>query len=126
MLKWVLPEPLSSEAAALRYTALLAPDLCFIECANALWRQVRHDGLTLEEAERLLVILRGLGVETVRSEALLPAALRLAVELGHPIYDCLYLSLALERGCDVMTADRRFHQAAGRTAYSRRVRLLGA
>ena len=34
-------------------------------------------------------------------------ALRLALLLAHPIYDCLYLALALERREPLATADRR-------------------
>ena len=35
-------------------------------------------------------------------------ALRLALLLDHPIYDCLYLALALQTHPPLVTADRRF------------------
>jgi predicted nucleic acid-binding protein len=36
------------------------------------------------------------------------AALAIARDLVHPIYDCCYLALALEESLVVVTADRRF------------------
>ena len=42
----------------------------------------------------------------------LERALSLAVEIGHPIYDCVYLALALHHETHVVTADRRFAAAA--------------
>jgi predicted nucleic acid-binding protein len=40
-------------------------------------------------------------------------ALRLALLLAHPIYDCLYLALALQTHTPLVTADRRFVAAIG-------------
>lgn len=42
-----------------------------------------------------------------------PRALRLARLPDHPVHDCVYLSLAVELGAPVVTADRRFVAAAG-------------
>jgi predicted nucleic acid-binding protein len=38
---------------------------------------------------------------------LLAAAVEVGVDLGHPVYDCLYLALARELGTQVVTDDRR-------------------
>ena len=35
--------------------------------------------------------------------------MRLAVDLGHPAYDCYYLALAMQGQYPVVTADARFH-----------------
>jgi predicted nucleic acid-binding protein len=35
-------------------------------------------------------------------------ATNLAIDLGHPLKDCIYLALAMELGCDLVTADARF------------------
>ena len=40
----------------------------------------------------------------------------LAVELSHPVYDCVYLALALQRGMQVVSADRRFVNVVRRHA----------
>jgi predicted nucleic acid-binding protein len=36
---------------------------------------------------------------------LLERAMRLAIALEHPAYDCMYLALAGAQGCDFVTAD---------------------
>jgi predicted nucleic acid-binding protein len=41
---------------------------------------------------------------------LMAAAARLAADLDHPVYDCLYLALALQEQRPVITADRRFYE----------------
>lgn len=40
---------------------------------------------------------------------LMAAAARLANDLDHPVYDCMYLALALQEQRPVITADRRFY-----------------
>ena len=40
-------------------------------------------------------------------------ALALAIELGHPAYDCAYLALALQRRSRLVTADRRLLARVG-------------
>jgi predicted nucleic acid-binding protein len=42
----------------------------------------------------------------------LPAAARLALELAHPIYDCLYLALAKRQNVPLVTADLAFVERA--------------
>jgi len=51
-------------------------------------------------------------------------ALTLARELRHPVYDCFYLALAIERDLSVVTADARFVHAAAQTVHAGRVRPL--
>jgi predicted nucleic acid-binding protein len=41
------------------------------------------------------------------------AATRLAIDLDHPAYDCLYLALAIARDCPFVTADERFLRKLG-------------
>lgn len=35
------------------------------------------------------------------------SAARLAVRLGHPAYDCMYIATAMRLQCPLVTADRR-------------------
>jgi predicted nucleic acid-binding protein len=37
------------------------------------------------------------------------SAVRLAIDLGHPAYDCFYLALAVQEQYPLITADRRFY-----------------
>ncbi len=124
-LKWVLDEPQSDLAADLLSQDLIAPSLWLIEAANALWRRAQQSQLTATEVtERLVELLNAPVTSTAVDEDLLSAA-ELALELGRPIYDCLYLAMAIREGAIVVTADRRFHDAVERSpARAGLVRLL--
>ncbi len=51
----------------------------------------------------------GVAIETSSHERLLPAASRLAMDLGCTPYDRLYVGLALEAQALLVTDDRRLH-----------------
>jgi predicted nucleic acid-binding protein len=53
-------------------------------------------------------------------------AFRLAREMKHAVYDCIYLALAVHHDTHVITADRRFAEVAARSGFAERVRLLAA
>ena len=123
-LKWVLSEPGTEAAVALRTEELIAPALWLVEATNALWRGVELGELTFAEAAEFLDQLIKAPVASLPMEPQLQAALALAVELHHPIYDCIYLALAVQQDSHVVTADHRFAAAADRGGFSDRVRLL--
>ena len=126
-LKWVLYEPGREAADALRDEVLMAPAFWLTEAANALWWRVQQGQLERSLACTLLSELATAPVESVPADLDLANALQLACELRHPVYDCLYLALAIRRDTVVVTADRRFHaavQGAGRLA--QHLRLLTA
>lgn len=107
-LQWVLNEPESAWARALPGTlALVAPTLIWTECANGLWRIARAAPAT--DASRAFAVVSTVPLEVVEPGLPLQArALRLGRDLDHPVYDCLYLALALDRGAALATVDRRF------------------
>jgi len=123
-LKWVFDEPDSEAAVALRNDELIAPALWLAEAANALWRRAQRGEITAEEAGKWFSDLRKAPVASLPIEPHLEQALKLAIEIGHPIYDCLYLALALRHQTHVVTADRRFAAAANLPHLSGTVRLL--
>ncbi len=124
-LKWVLDEPGGAEAEALLDEALIAPGLWLIEAANALWKRAGRGEISLDEAAERLQALLNAPVATPRAEDDLASALSLASQLAHPVYDCLYLALAIREDTQVVTADTRFFAVAERHAVSRgRVRLI--
>lgn len=125
-LKWVFDEPDSEAALALREHELLAPNFWLAEAANALWRRERMGQLTSEEARALLTDLSNSPLASFPIEPLLEQALTLAMQLRHPIYNCLYLALALHLDTHVLTADRRFAAVGDGPVLARRVRLLSA
>ena len=124
--KWVVSESGSTEAAALLDQGRLgAPTLWLSEASNALWAKVMRHQLTPEEARGQAAELADAPVVPIALPGLLPLAMRLALELEHPIYDCFYLSAAIQRDIHVVTADRRFFEkATGQPALADRVKLL--
>jgi predicted nucleic acid-binding protein len=93
-------------------TMLVAPDIMPIEAANAWWNKVRRGDMTAPDAEQAVANLLRLDVELVATLSLLARAMRLAIELRHPVYDCLYLALTTTRGAKLATADERLRRAA--------------
>lgn len=125
-LKWVIREPDSAAAErVLERFRLAAPELLAVECANALWLQVRRRLMSPAEARAALADLLAVDVDYEPDHGLAASALSLAGDLDHPAYDCLYLALALERGALLVTADRRFASAVrAHPFHADRVRLL--
>jgi predicted nucleic acid-binding protein len=105
-IKWVIDEPGTHQALSLRCNRLYAPDLLVAECANVLWKKVQRNELTAPEALIAARLLQRADLELMPMRALLEPATRLAIELGHPAYDCIYLALAESMTCDLVTADR--------------------
>ena len=112
--KWVVEEDGTPEALALRQRAkLIAPDLLVAECANILWKKVQRNELSKEEALLAARLLQGAEIELLPTRSLLEAAMRIAIDLDHPAYDCLYLALAIENDCPFATADERLLRKLG-------------
>ena len=111
-LKWFLPEPHSECALRLRRGyRLVCPDLLFTEVANGLWRCVRRDQLTQDEASQMLRALVRANWRVAPSRPLVKPALDLAVQTGRTVYDCLYLALAVREKTVMVTADERLCNA---------------
>jgi predicted nucleic acid-binding protein len=122
--KWVLDEPGSEAAATLREQELIAPALWLAEAANALWRHAQTGEITGNEAVELFTELLQAPVATLPIEPHLEPALKLATEIRHPVYDCIYLALALHHQTYVVTADRRLASVANTPQLAGSVRLL--
>ena len=125
-LKWVLDEPGREAADALLEEELIAPALWLLEAANALWRRTHRGEISAEEGKERLTELFNAPVTTATIEDDLLAAADLANVLGHPVYDCLYLAMAIRESTYVVTADSRFHAVVDQSPTLKgAVRLLG-
>jgi predicted nucleic acid-binding protein len=108
-IKWVVEEDGTPQALAVRAQGrLLAPDLLVAECANVLWRKVSRGELSREQALLAARLLEASDIDLRPTRTLLATAARLAIDLDHPAYDCLYLALAIANDCRLVTADERF------------------
>jgi len=119
--KWFLPEADSDRAAAmLQGERIGAPELVRVEVASAITRRVRLGELSGPFAvaacaawDQALVS----GVVTLSpNEVDLSRAVELAIELEHPLQDCLYLAAAVRQHASLVTGDIRFLEKA-RTVY---------
>lgn len=106
-IKWVVQEPGTEHALALRKARLAAPDLFIPECANILWKKQKLGQITPGEASMATRLLERSGVDLISTGAQLFHATALAIELDHPAYDCFYVLLARDRKCAFATADDR-------------------
>lgn len=125
--KWFLPESHSEDALRL-FTGrrlLIAPDLLIAEFGNILWKHVRCKSVSADEAAQIIEDLRQLPVQIVSTGPLISAALQLAILTNRTVYDCLYLALAVDLECQLVTADERFANGVKSTPYARRVRWIG-
>ncbi len=99
------------------------PQLLSIEVANALWKYARAGLVSTLDTKRAWSKFETLPFRFAEDRDLAPQALILAEELAHPVYDCIYLALALARGTRVVTRDKRF-AAATRASYAKQVELI--
>jgi predicted nucleic acid-binding protein len=94
--------------------ALFAPDLMAVEVANAWSKKMRRSEMHLTDVEQAVTHLLSLGIAWSPSATLVRPATRMAADLGHPVYDCLYLAPAAARSVPLATADDRLRSAARR------------
>ncbi len=126
-LKWFVTEPGSDLAIALLQSQpLAAPDFLLIELRAALWTRVRRNLSSLEDIRRAENEMAGIGIPLRPSSDFVRNAFDIALQLSHPIYDCLYLATALGINDLLVTADQRFLQVASASRYSGQVVALSS
>ncbi len=107
---------------------LVAPSLIQIEVTAGLVKRARRRLWTDQESRvqvaSWLRLLASRSLLLTADEDDLPAAAELALELSHPVQDCLYLAVAVRLGVLLVTADRRFADRA--VSRHPNVQLLGA
>jgi len=108
-LKWFFREEGSDRAAALfdSTETLIAPDLLLAEVCNGGWKAVRSGTALPVQVEIAAARLPLALDELVSGAGLCSEAVAAALELDHPVYDCMYLALARQRQARLVTADRR-------------------
>ena len=116
--RWVFREPDRQHALELRErwvegtVELIAPRLLVAEIASALCKRVRRKHLSAEEAAKAFSLLLENSPRLFDDDV--PVALTLALRHQMSLWDAVYLALAVERRCDLITADRRLYDAASR------------
>ena len=108
--KWFVSEEHSDVAALLldENFDLAVPRLFFSEFGNILWKKFSRGELSHGEVIDAARGLQSAMLTPMDDEWLLDAAIALACELKHPVYDCLYLALADSLETAMVTADQKF------------------
>jgi predicted nucleic acid-binding protein len=129
--KWYVIEPFTDLAIAFyaeNQGALIAPDIFTVEVVAALVRRANIEKSFQPDSQKsignFLQLLES-GLVQARPISLKQAATAagLAINIGHPLKDCIYLMLAMEMGCELVTCDARFSEKA--KGVWDRVRVLG-
>lgn len=114
VVKLLADEP-GSAAARRLYTEtgdVLVADWTALEVASALWKRFARGQTTAASVMESLDILDRMALRVRPAAELLHEAAALALALHHPVYDCVYLALALSERASVATADARLAVAA--------------
>lgn len=124
--KWFVPEVDDDKALALlnEDQALWAPDLVLTEVANGLWVRLRSLINGQEVAAAATKRLPRMFDTLPPSRDYLTHASQIAFQLGHPIYDCVYLAMCEQHDMVMITADERLRTRMVGTHYEHRVRSL--
>lgn len=111
--KWLVPELNTDKALRLlddyqkAIHDLLSPDILPVETTHALTRAERQGRVTPAQGNQLFIDLMD-QVPTLHSYLpLLPRAYAISSALRVGVYDCIYVALAEQEGCELVTADDR-------------------
>ena len=117
--KWLVAEEDSDAADRLVAGGddLYAPRLMASEVANALWRKARMREIEGTQAGILMTAVSEMPVHWSSDETVCADAVRLAVTLDRPVYDCVYLALAHRLDAQLVTADIRFANTLATTEH---------
>jgi predicted nucleic acid-binding protein len=128
VIKWYIPEPGATQAAALRHpdNELIAPDLLVAEFGNVLRKKARQGELNRTEAVEIAeAFARACPVRLRPALAYSALAVELAIRFQRSVYDALYLAVALADHGSYVTADERLINALAHTELASITSLLG-
>lgn len=125
-LKWLIAERDERAAANLLEgdDELHAPRQLASELANTLRRKAALNEISPVQAYSASAAIPHLPLIWGEDELDAQLAARIALDLDCPVYDCLYLAMALRLGGVMVTADRRFAELNRATPNSRFVATL--
>ncbi len=112
-LKWVLAEPDSAKANQHRdefrnaVHELLAPEVFEVEIAHALTRAERQGRIAVGHAGVLWADVMSTPPQLEPAGPLLPRAIAISSAMRVGAYDCLYVALAEQEKCELVTADEK-------------------
>jgi predicted nucleic acid-binding protein len=111
--KWFLSEDYTEAARELLGGGfdLAAPDLLRAEVGNVMWKRWRKGEMSAEVANEALRDLERLPLRIETSEPLVATAWVVSERFDRSFYDGLYVALAVQTDCALVTADRKLNDA---------------
>ena len=115
--KWVFPEP--DRPIAMDWlkrhnsgqVQFIAPDLILVEFASLIAKRSRQRTMSAAEARTAYAFMTKSVPPIFDTRPLLESALELSLAHHLSLWACVYLALALEHTCPLLTADRRLFRA---------------
>src|SRR5262245_18575806 len=117
---WVMRRALTPKALALRYDyrqsihVLIAPSVFSAESASALTKSERQKLIPAGQARRLLADILSDVPQLHPYDPLLYRATDISSQTRTGLYDCLYVALAEQENCELVTADDKLINALQR------------
>jgi predicted nucleic acid-binding protein len=106
-----LIEGILRDASLLENERFVAPDLSLYEVVNTLWKHETILRDLSDSSERIHLFLELIATETIQlvrpDRKLLDESYSLSVKHRVPIYDMIFVALALELGLELKTLDSR-------------------
>lgn len=125
--RWIADESNSEPALTLlERDDLVAPDLLAVEVGSALRRKEKDGELKHEQVVDGLQLVFSRVQFYPPTRELMLRAVELAAELGHPVYDCVYVALAEALGGRLVSHDTDLLKRANRGGYGNLVEELPA
>jgi len=93
-------------------TQLFVPEFCIAECVNVVWKHVRLFGMGRELGDSILDKIDELPVEIFLFQPFLRDAYSIGLAHNLAIYDSIYIALARDMNCPLITVDARQAAAA--------------
>ncbi len=111
--KWFFSEEDSDAARVLldRASELIAPEFIRVELVAVAWKKAQRGQIPSTGVTELPSHIADLPMTFVRDLALLQSASEIAVRFDRTVYDSLYVALALQEGCQFVTADLRLYNS---------------
>ena len=116
--KWVLSEPGRDLALQLleQYESgevlLIAPDLLLAEFASLLAKRNRRKEISADQAVQALDLMGRYSPKLFDTHSRLRSAFELSLHYQLSLWDSVYLALAIEHNCPLITADERLFRGA--------------
>jgi predicted nucleic acid-binding protein len=117
--KWLVPEQDTDKALRLlddfqkAIHELVAPDILPVETTHALTRAQRQGRVTPQRCNQLFLDLLNQAPPLHPHLPLLPKAYSISLATRQGVYDCLYVALAEQEQCELVTSDDRLLKNLG-------------